>query len=269
MYPKLVEFGMINVYSYGVVVAVAYLLALQLAISRGRKRGLNPTRLMDLSLWAFVGGLVGARLLLLLVNIDSFLYAPERLWALARSAGVFYGGFLLAVVLAVWYMRRHTMPVWTTCDAFAPPIALGQAVGRLGCLLAGCCYGQPTDLPFAIQFTSTLAADTAGTPLYVNLHPTQLYEAAAVFFVFCFLLIIERRGHSFAGRSFLLYLLAYSIARFFIEFFRGDPRGDVFGVVSTSQFISLLLFFAAAVAFLLRAAGRLAEQAGVKGSQSA
>lgn len=241
MYPKLFEFGVINVYTYGLVLAAAYLIGLQVAVVRGRARGLDPNRLMDLGILVFVGALVGARLLLVVVDIDRFLRDPADLWSLVRSAGVFYGGFLLAVVLALWYMRRHAMPLWTTCDAFAPGIAIGQAVGRLGCLLAGCCYGRPTDAPWGITFADPLAAATAGTPLGIGLHPTQLYESAAALGILGVLLHMERRGHSFAGRTFLTYVLAYSIARFVIEVYRGDARGTIFDVVSTSQFISAIL----------------------------
>ena len=250
MYPKLVEFGLINVYSYGLVLAAAILLSIKVATLRGRVRGINPTRVMDLSLFAIGGAFVGAKLLLLLVEGPHLLRDP---WALMRSAGVFYGGFLVAVLVAVCYMRVHAMSIWTTCDVFAPAIAIGQCLGRLGCFFAGCCYGRPTDLPFGIVFTSTFAAANVGTPLHIRLHPTQLYESAAAFAIFCLLLLFERRGQSFAGQSFLTYLLAYSTARFIIEFYRGDPRGMVFGIAPTSQFISALLLLTSLVILIARA----------------
>ncbi len=262
MYPKLFEFGVIHVYTYGLVVAGAYLIALQVAVMRGRARGLDPNRLMDLGLLVVVGALVGARLLLVVVDIDRFLRDPADLWMLVRSAGVFYGGFLLAVVVALWYMHRHAMPVWTTCDVFAPGIALGQAVGRLGCFLAGCCYGRPTDLPLGVTFTDTFAGANVGTPLDISLHPTQLYESAAALGILGVLLLMERRGHSFAGRTFLTYLLSYSTARFVIEIYRGDPRGTIFEVVSTSQFISAILV-PVSIVMLAVLASRAAQQLAV------
>ena len=100
-------------------------------------------------------------------------------WRLARSGGVFYGGLILAVIVAFWYIDRYRLPFWTTCDIFAPGIALGHVTGRLGCLAAGCCYGSPTDVPWAITFTNPLAAANVGTPLGIALHPTQVYEAGA------------------------------------------------------------------------------------------
>ena len=123
------------------------------------------------------------------------------------------------------------MPLWTTTDVFAPGIALGHVVGRLGCLLAGCCFGRPTSVPWAITFTTIRGAANVGTPLDVPLHPTQLYEAGAELLILVFLLAIERRGRPFPGRTFWGYMLLYGISRFVIEFYRGDSRGMVFGTV--------------------------------------
>ncbi|MCE2515515.1 MAG: prolipoprotein diacylglyceryl transferase [Acidobacteria bacterium] len=241
MYPKLLELGPINIYSYGLLLVSAYLIGLRLAVARARQRGLDGDRAMDLGIWIIVSALVGAKLLLVVVDFDHIRRDPSELWSLLRSGGVFYGGLVLAVGVAFWYMRRHRLPLWTTCDAFAPGIALGQAVGRLGCLLAGCCYGRPTDLPWGITFTNTLAAANVGTPLDISLHPTQLYESAATLGILGALLLLERRGGGFAGRTFWTYLLLYPIARFVIELYRGDPRGMAFGLLPTSQFVSLIL----------------------------
>jgi len=115
---------------------------------------------------------------------------------------------------------------------------LGHVVGRMGCLLAGCCYGVPTSLPWGITFSDPFAAANVGTPLHVALHPTQLYDAAAEFVILLLLLGTERRGRKFHGRTFWIYILLYAVSRFTIEFFRGDPRGSTFGW-STSQAISM------------------------------
>jgi phosphatidylglycerol:prolipoprotein diacylglycerol transferase len=132
------------------------------------------------------------------------------------------------------------MPFWTTCDVFAPGIALGHVTGRLGCLAAGCCYGRPADVPWAIVFNSPLAAANVGTPLGIPLHPTQIYEAGAELLILILILATERRGRTFAGRTFWLYIFLYAVSRYVVEMYRGDPRGEVFGF-STSQFISLVL----------------------------
>ena len=241
MYPKLLELGPINIYTYGVLLASAYLVGLWYATARARARGLNPDRVMDLGIAIIISALVGAKLLLVVVKFDHFLENPSEIWTVVRSGGVFYGGLILSVGVAFWFIRRHRLPIWSTCDAFAPGIALGQAVGRLGCLMAGCCYGRPTDLPWGITFTNPLAAANVGTPLALSVHPTQLYESGAALLILGVLLLAERRSEGFAGRTFWTYLLLYPAARFVIEFYRGDPRGTVFGVLSTSQFVSLLL----------------------------
>ncbi len=241
MYPKLLELGPISIYTYGVLLAAAYLIGLRYAIVRARARGMDADRVMDLGIYIIVSALVGAKLLLLVVEFDHYREDPSKLLTIVRSGGVFYGGLLLAVGVTFWFMRRYHLPFWPTCDAFAPGIALGQAVGRIGCLMAGCCYGRPTELPWGITFTNTLAVTNVGTPLGISLHPTQLYESAAALLILATLLFAERRGSGFHGRTFCSYIFLYSTARFAIEFFRGDPRGTVFDILSTSQFVSVLL----------------------------
>src|SRR5437899_4157933 len=221
MYPRLFELGPITVYTYGVLLAAAYLSGLQLARVRARARGLDANRILDLGIYIIISALVGAKLLLLVTDYKTFSADPRELLTLARSGGVFYGGLILAVIVALWYIRRIGLPLWTTCDVFAPGIALGHIVGRFGCFFAGCCYGKPTTVPWAITFTDPFAAANTGTPLNVPLHPTQLYEAGANFLILIFLLATERRGPKFAGRTFWLYMLLYSVSRYVIEFYRG------------------------------------------------
>ena len=241
MYPELFSLGPVTVYSYGVLLAASYLLGLKLAISRAGSRGLDSTRVLDLGIYIIISALVGAKLLLLIVDFDQFWRSPADLMSIARSGGVFYGGLLLAVTVAFWYIARYRMPFWSTCDVFAPGIALGHVVGRLGCLAAGCCYGRPTDVAWAITFSNPLAAANVGTPLGIPLHPTQIYEAGAELLILGLLLGTERKGRPFAGRTFWAYMFLYAVSRYVIEIYRGDPRGMVFEMFSTSQFISLIL----------------------------
>src|SRR6478672_10056190 len=240
MYPRLLELGPITVYTYGVLLAAAYLFGLQLARIRARERGLDANRVLDLGIYIIISALVGAKLLLLITDFKSFTADPRELLDLLRSGGVFYGGLIVAVIVALWYIRRIGLPLWTTCDVFAPGIALGHVVGRFGCFFAGCCYGKPTTVPWAITFTSPYAAANVGTPLNIPLHPTQLYEAGAEALILIALLATESRGRRFPGRTFWLYMLMYAVSRYLIEIFRGDPRGTVF-MFSTSQFISVIL----------------------------
>ena len=136
MYPELISVGPITIYSYGVLLAVSYLLGLWLAMRRAKHWGLDPSRVLDLGIYIIIAALIGAKLLLLVVDFDQFSGSLTDLMSLARSGGVFYGGLILAVVVAFWYIGRHRLPFWTTCDVFAPGIALGHVTGRLGCLAA-------------------------------------------------------------------------------------------------------------------------------------
>jgi phosphatidylglycerol:prolipoprotein diacylglycerol transferase len=234
--------GDVTIYTYGVLLAAAYLVGLKLAMVRAKARGLDQTRVLDLGIYIIISALIGAKLLLLVTDFSTYTSNPRELLSLARSGGVFYGGLILAVGVALWYIRRIGLPLWTTCDVFAPGIALGHVVGRLGCLFAGCCFGKPTTLPWGITFTDPFAAANVGTPLNQPLHPTQLYEAGAEALILMFLLATESRGKRFPGRTFWLYMFLYAVSRYVIEIYRGDVgRGTVFDIFSTSQFISLIL----------------------------
>jgi phosphatidylglycerol:prolipoprotein diacylglycerol transferase len=242
VYPELFSIGPITLYSYGLLLAVSYLLGLWLAIRRAKRWGLDSNRVLDLGIYIIIAALIGAKVLLLVVDADVYWKDPRQLLTVVQSAGVFYGGLILAVAVAFWYILRHRLPLWTTCDVFAPGIALGHVTGRLGCLAAGCCYGKPTDMPWAIVFTNPLAAANVGTPLGIPLHPTQIYEAGAELLILVLLLATERRWRPFPGRTFWSYMFFYAVSRYVIEFYRGDQRGVVpFLDISTSQFISLIL----------------------------
>ena len=260
MHPILFEVGPATIYTYGVLLAASYLLGLPLAMHRAKVRGLDQTRVMDLGIYIIISALVGAKALLLVTDFRSFAGNPRALLDLARSGGVFYGGLILAVVVALWYIRRIGLPLWTTCDVFAPGIALGHVTGRLGCFFAGCCYGKATTVPWAITFTNPYAAANVGTPLNIPLHPTQLYEAGAEALILLILLSTERRGRRYEGRTFWLYMLLYALSRFIIEFYRGDPRGTVL-MFSTSQFISVILA-PLAIAMLVHLGRRTAPEPG-------
>lgn len=245
MHPILFEVGGWPVYSYGVLLAAAYLIGLQLAVVRARRAGVDPARVMDLGIYLIIAALVGAKLMLILVDWDYFRQQPRELFSLVRAGGVFYGGLIAAVAVGILLVRRYRLNVWSTGDLMAPGIALGHVVGRFGCLLAGCCYGRPTDMPWGLIFTSPVANANVGTPLGLPLHPTQLYDAGAELLILGVLLLTERRGRPFAGRTFWLYIGLYAISRFIIEFYRGDIQRGAVGALSTSQFVSLLLVPAA------------------------
>jgi phosphatidylglycerol---prolipoprotein diacylglyceryl transferase len=240
VHPILFELGPVTIYSYGVLLAAAYLLGLWLAARRARQAGLDGNKVLDVGIWVIIWALVGAKALLLAVDFRHFTSSRQEFMTLLRSGGVFYGGLIAAVIACIYQLRKHKLPLWISADLFAPGIALGYMVGRLGCLMAGCCYGKPTNVAWAITFTDPTANLNVGTPLNIPLHPTQIYESIAGLIIFLVLLALERRGRGFSGRTFWSFVLLYSISRFAIEFFRGDDRGMVWAL-STSQFISVLL----------------------------
>ncbi len=241
MHPILLEAGPVTIYSYGVLLAAAYLLGLWLGVRRASQAGLDGNKVMDLGIWVIIAALVGAKGLLFVVDFNHFTSSREEFFSLLRSGGVFYGGLIAASLTCIYQLRKHKLPLWQSGDLFAPGIALGYMVGRLGCLAAGCCYGKAAPgLAWAITFTDPAAALNVGTPLGVPLHPTQLYESLAGFLILVILLVIERRGTPYAGRTFWQFVLMYAVSRFIIEFFRGDDRGMV-ALFSTSQMISLVL----------------------------
>ena len=241
MHPRLLEIGPVTVYTYGLLLALSYLVGLQVAVVRAKRRGVDGQKVLDLGIWVIISAIVGAKLLLLAVDFDYFRQRPAEIFSLVRTGGIFYGGLIVSTLVTVWYVRRHNLPVWTMGDVIAPGIALGYAVGRFGCLFGGCCYGAPTSMPWGITFHDQFAYDFVGTPLGVSIHPTQLYEAGAELLILGVLLATERRGRPFAGRTFWIYMFLYGVSRFIIEMFRGDPRGMVMGALSTSQFVSVVL----------------------------
>jgi phosphatidylglycerol---prolipoprotein diacylglyceryl transferase len=232
--------GRFTVGTYGLFYALGFLLALRLAVHYARKEGIESARIVDLGILALLSGFIGAKLLLYLLDLRTYLADPMRMLRDFRSAGVFYGGFALAAAASVLYVRRHHLPLGRVADLMSPPLALGQALGRLGCFMAGCCYGKACALPWAVTFTDSRAFDLTGVPLGIGLHPTQLYHAIADLLLLALTALLMRRRR-FEGQVFWVYVLGYSVLRFAVEFYRGDTvRGLFFGGrLSTSQIIAV------------------------------
>jgi phosphatidylglycerol---prolipoprotein diacylglyceryl transferase len=237
--------GPLTLHTYGVLLALAFLAGLWVVSREAKKAGLDATVITDMAVYVLIGGLVGAKLLLLLVEWSYYVKHPGEIWGLLQSGGVFYGGLLGAFPVAWWFARRHHLDGWKTADVLAPGVAIGQAIGRLGCFAAGCCYGRPADVPWAVTFHDVYATRQVGTPLDTPLHPTQLYESLATVAIFIFLRWLAGRKR-FDGQVTLAYVFLYAVARFVIEFYRGDAaRGMVLGGwLSTSQFIAILMVLA-------------------------
>jgi phosphatidylglycerol:prolipoprotein diacylglycerol transferase len=261
LHPILIDVGPLRLPTYGVLLVTALITALYLVVRRGRREGLDSGRLLDFSTWLIVVGIVGAKALMVLTDWRYFWQYPGQLvsWSTLRAGGVFYGGVIADCLFALWYIRVHRLPIGKTFDVYAPALALGLGIGRLGCFAAGCDYGKPTTSFLGVVFTNPFSHEVAGTPLGIPLHPTQLYEALATFLIFG-VLMASYRQKRYDGQIFLLYLVLYAGARFFIEFLRGDEdRGFVFDhLLSTSQFIALLTL-AVAVGLAIYMKGRQRE----------
>lgn len=240
--------GPFTLHTYGVLLAIAFLAGLWVASRQAKREGLDAGKVTDMAVWVLIAGLVGAKVLLVALDWRHFARQPREILSIFQSGGVFYGGLVGGLLVAWWYARHYDLPGWRTADVLAPGVIIGQAIGRLGCFSAGCCWGKPTQVPWAVTFTDIYAARQVGTPMDVAVHPSQLYESAAAFLLFLFLLWLARRKR-FHGQVALAYIALYSVIRFTLEFWRGDPdRGTWFGgTFSTSQLIALVLILGVAL----------------------
>ncbi len=237
MHPILFRLGNITFYAYGVFIAIGFVIGFWLALRRTREEGIPFEKLVELLFWVILSAIIGSRALFVLIHFEHYRNHPFQILSLWEGGLVFYGGLLLAGAVSIVYLRWTRLPVWKMADLFSPSIALGIFFGRIGCFLAGCCYGKETSLPWGVTFSDPHSL----ARLHVSLHPTQLYEAGVNLGIFLFLSWKWRR-RAFEGQLFWLLLLLYSMFRFAIEFMRDDPRGFFFKeTLSTSQGISIFL----------------------------
>lgn len=246
MHPVLFELGSLTIYSYGFMIAIGVVFAVSYLVVRGKKEvNLSFDQANNLFLLIFLAAVVGGKVFLLLENPSSYLANPKRLFT--GSGFVFYGSFLFAVPTMLWYFKRNKLPVYQMLDIMAVVTCLVHMFGRVGCFMAGCCYGKPTTSVYGITFTDPACqASPLGTPL----HPTQLMEAGFIFLVMIGLLFL-RSKKQFHGQLFLVYLMLYAIGRFGLEYFRGDQaRGFVIDdYVSNSQFIAMCILVVVALIY--------------------
>src|SRR5256714_693339 len=274
---------LVPAHTYGILIAIAFLSAMQLAGRAARRAGLDRERVMDLCFWILLAAIAGSRILFILVNWDEYARDPLSVFYIWKGGLVFYGGFIGAVLVSVWYMRKHQMPFFPYADAIIPSVAIGHAIGRLGCFSAGCCWGAACDphLPWAARFPpESLAYQSQlsnhviqfGAARTLPIHPTQLYEALGELGIFVALTLWRTRKR-FHGELLALYLILYAPLRALIETMRGDEeRRRVFNFLgplargawwnlSTSELISVAIFALGIVLYLAlgRRAGARAE----------
>jgi phosphatidylglycerol:prolipoprotein diacylglycerol transferase len=245
VHPVAFQIGTLTVHWYGVMVALAFVAGLWTASRRGLRDGLAPEKILDIGPWLILGGLAGARIFYVVEYWrEQFSGEPfSEVFMVQHGGLVFYGGFIGATLLGIFYAWWKKLPLWKLADTLAPSIALGSVFGRIGCLMHGCCYGRVCTLPWAIQFPEEQG--THG----LALHPTQIYDSLLNFVLYLALAWMFRRK-KFDGQIFALFLMGYACTRSFVEYFRGDySAAHVHAGLTPAHIVSMGMFAAGAVLF--------------------
>jgi len=257
VFPQLFHIGRFFLPTYGFLVSLGVLLGLWISVRNSERLGIDGDKAWNFGILLVLSGILGSKLLYVIIEGMSL----QEIFSIStlQAGGVFSGGLLAAFVAAAWYVHRYHMPALGTCDAFAPGLALGHSIGRIGCFAAGCCFGKPTHHFWGVTFTNPLANSITGTPLNIPLEPTQLFESAVELANFIFLMWLLKR-RKFDGQVFGAFMFIYGVARFFLEYLRGDPgRGSVFGGIMTgTQLISIGLVVAGGFIWWLRPGSKTA-----------
>ena len=249
MHPVLFRIGDFEVGAYALMALIALVAGLYVFQWLGKRDGHEAWDHVEMGLWAFIVAILASKLFGVVVGFDAE-HPMESIRKVLRFAGHYYVGFLAGSTFLVIAFRRRAIPLLEGLDELAPGLALAHGLGRIGCFLAGCCWGERCDAAWAVTFTNERAHDLTGVPLGVPLHPTQLYELFAELLIFGLLLLIHFRKRLFRGTTFLSYVVLYGCVRFGLEFLRDDPRGT-FGSTSlpTSQGLAIVSVVAALIAF--------------------
>ena len=247
MYPTLLTLGPLNIHTYGLFIAIGFIIGLLVAMHIGKSEGFHSGQVLDMGFIVILCAIIGSRLAYVLLNISYYVKHPLDIFKMWQGGLVFSGGMVAVALAMIWYLKRRHLPFWKVGDLFAPAIAIGQGIGRMGCFMAGCCYGKPTGMPWGMIFTDpgTLA------PRNIPLHPTQLYAALSGILIFAVLMVL-RAKRKFEGQVFLWFLILHSTSRLLMERLRGDDRGLIPGTeMSVTQLIALLILMAAVVALMI------------------
>jgi len=249
MHPILVHLGKLQIRSYGFMLALSFLLGIWLASRRAKRAGVDPQKILDLSVIIILGAVVGSRLLYVVFHLDQY-SNPLEMFALWQGGATFYGGFILAALASYWWVQKNKLSFLQIADIMAPSIALGLVFTRIGCFLSGCCYGKPTTLPWGVVFPPDSPAGSAAMALaqqrgveHVALHPTQIYSSIKGLTIFIILMamqpVLKKRGSMFG-----MLCVLYAIGRFTVDFFRYyEPNARVLGGLSFNQVICVFVFF--------------------------
>ncbi len=250
MYPDLLTIGPVTLHTYGLFVAIGFFVGLMIAVRLGKIEGISAQQIMDMGFVIILSSIIGSRALYVLINASYYRKSPLDILKIWEGGLVFSGGVIGVVLTMVWYIKKHNLSLGKIADLWAPAAAIGQAFGRIGCFMAGCCYGKPTDLEWGVVFTHP---NSLARPLNVPLHPTQIYSSISGFIILIILLFLYSK-RKFEGQVFLWFLILHSTARLAIERFRGDDRGILLGSnMSMTQMVAIfILIFSVAVLLVLK-----------------
>ena len=258
MYRILFTIGSFPIYSYGVMVALAFITAILLAMKEAKRSGENPERVLDISLYVILGALIGGRLGYVIFYLDYYLANPIKILYFRQGGLAFLGSFILAFILGAWYVSRNKLSFWKYTDIAAPSVAIGIGIGRIGCFLNGCCYGIVSEnyglkfpsLPMPPVYLQQLKDGliASGSSYTLPVIPTQLYSSLCDGFLIFFILLWMKKYKKYDGFLFLSFLILYSISRFTIEFFRFyENNYKVFNLLTITQTILIGVFLVSLV----------------------
>ncbi|MFC1863669.1 prolipoprotein diacylglyceryl transferase [Thermodesulfobacteriota bacterium] len=249
MLPDLFSMGPLTIHTYGVFVALGSIAGILIAIRLGKPLGITSQQVMDMGFIMILCGVIGSRLAYIFLNFSfykSHLLDSFKLW---QGGLVFSGGLVAGIIALAVYIKKHKLSIWVIGDIWAPAAALGQAIGRVGCFMAGCCYGKPTDIFWGVTFSHPQSL----APLHIPIHPTQLYSSLSGMIIFIITLVLSTKK-KFQGQVLLWFLILHSTGRLLIERFRGDDRGFIMGskLTSTQVVTILILLFSVAGLIILK-----------------
>lgn len=229
MYPQICKIGPFTLYSYGLMLAVAFMTSSALLILQAKRKNFNPDVIFNFAFLVFISGIIGARIFYIIENLGYFANNPLEIIMLQHGGLSWFGGLISGVFAGLLYLKNRRLAIYKVLDLIVPYVALAQAIGRVGCLLNGCCFGKISN--FGIYF-----------PVHQSVRiPTQIYSSLVLILIFIFLRLLQERPHR-DGEIFFTYLLLYSLKRFFIEFWRAD-NDIIFLGLTLFQLISLAVLF--------------------------
>ncbi|MGD8413226.1 MAG: prolipoprotein diacylglyceryl transferase [Candidatus Latescibacterota bacterium] len=267
MHPTLIDAGWFQIRSYGLMLALSFLIGIYVAAWRAKQYGIKPHHILDLSVYIILAAVVGSRLMYVLFHLEDF-DSPLEYFALWEGGATFYGGLLLAIAASVWYTRRKGLKFLVVADVMAPSIALGMGLTRVGCFLSGCCFGRPTEGPFGVIFPMSCQAGRYAANVAsdlgvqaVHLHPTQIYSSIYGLVIFAILLYAGRKLTK-TGALFGLLLVLAGLARFTVDFFRFyEPSARTIAGVTVSQ-LTAVVFILLGIFLIARKTGSASTSPG-------